>query len=184
MKLNIIGVVGVIILFISLALPWWMMTLSPSETNAIYSGNVAIYPYQATASVTPPGSSLVLRTDFWYGWAALALVILGGLLGIAGSLLRGARVLLVGGGLMALLSIIIFAVGLQSDLSNSTFAQEAGLPWPALGLFVSGTFGGYAYTTYLSFGFWLALAATIIMLFASLKKPKMIAPTAPPPTSA
>jgi hypothetical protein len=178
LKLNIIGVVGVIILFISLALPWWMMTLS---INASYSGNVVIYPYQATASLNFPGSStLVIRTDFWYGWVALAFVILGGLLGIAGSLLRGARVLLVGGGLLALLSIIIFAVGLQSDLSNSSFAEG----WPALGLFVSGTFGGYAYTTYLSFGFWLALAATIIMLFASLKKPKSIAPTAPPPLSA
>jgi hypothetical protein len=178
--LNIIGLVGVIILFISLALPWWMMNLSPSGTNVGYSGNVAIYPYQATASLSPPGSSIVIRTDIWYGWVALALVILGGLLGIAGSLLRGARVLLVGGGLLALLSIIIFAVGLQSDLSNSTFAEG----WPALGLFVSGNFGGYAYTTYLSFGFWLALAATIIMLFASLRKPKMIATTAPPPTSA
>lgn len=181
MKLNIIGIVGVIILFISLALPWWTMTLGPSGTNnAGYTGNVAIYPYQATASLNPPGSSLVIRTDIWYGWVALAFVILGGLLGIAGSLLRGAKVLLVGGGLLALLSIIIFAVGLQSDLSNSSFAEG----WPALGLFANGTFGGYAYTTYLSFGFWLALAATIIMLFASLKKPKSIAPTAPPPLSA
>jgi hypothetical protein len=180
LKLNIIGIVGVIILFISLALPWWTMILSPSGSNAGYSGNVAIYPYQAIASLSPAGSSLVIRTDFWYGWVALAFVILGGLLGIAGSLLRGARMLLVGGGLLALLSIIIFAVGLQSDLSNSNFAEM----WPALSLFANGTFEGYAYTTYLSFGFWLALAATIIMLFASLKKPKSIAPTSPPPLSA
>lgn len=177
---TIIGLVGVIILFISLALPWWTMVLTPSGTgNAGYSGNVVVYPYQATASLNPPGSSLIIRTDFWYGWLALAFVILGGMLAIAGSLLRGARVMLVGGGLMALLSIVIFALGLQSDLSGSTFAEG----WPALGLFASGTFGGYAYTTYLSYGFWLALAATIIIFFASLKKQKTIAPTVHSPTS-
>ena len=176
MKPNIIGIVGVIILFVSLALPWWTMALSPSEIVSIdgYSGNVMIYPYQATASLNPPGSTIVFRTDFWYGWVALALVILGGILALAGSLLHGAKGLLVGGGIMALLSIVIFALGLQSDLAGSTFAAG----WPALGLFVNGTYGGYAYTTYLSYGFWLALAATIIIFLASLKKEKMIAPVA------
>ena len=181
MKPNIIGIIGVVILFISLALPWWTMVLSPSQIVSLdgYSGNVMIYPYQATASLNTPGSSLVFRTDFWYGWVALALVILGGILAIAGSLLQGAKLILVGGGIMALLSIIIFALGLQSDLSGSTFVTG----WPALGLFVNGTFGGYSYTTYLSYGFWLALAATIIILLASLRKQKTVAPAAPLPPS-
>lgn len=182
MKPNYIGIVGAIIAFVSIALPWWSMTLSTSALGISYSGSVSIYPYQATVSAV--GFSASLSLNLWYGWVALLLIIVGGILGIAGSLLTKGRILIFGGGLLALLSIAIFAVGLQSDLS-----QPLATGFPQAGLFSSGTYtlglGSVDYSTYLSYGFWLALAAAIIMLVA-MRYPKLTAqaPSAPPPTPA
>ena len=86
MKPNIIGIVGAVIAFISLALPWWTMTLRESRITSMgYNGvrDVSIYPYQATASAA---RSVAVSIGLWYGWATLVLVIVGGLLGMAGSL--------------------------------------------------------------------------------------------------
>lgn len=176
MKQNVIGIVGVIIAFIGLALPWWTMTMSATVLGNIYSYSASIYPYQATVSVA--GTSVTAQLDIWYGWAALALIVVGGLLGIAGSLIQGARRILTLGGVLALLSIIVFAAGLQNELSNTLV--ESG--WPAVGLFSSGTFSEFNYTTYLSFGFWLALVGAIIMLAASLTKPQAVSVAPPTPT--
>ncbi|MEM2568143.1 MAG: hypothetical protein QXH20_06730 [Candidatus Bathyarchaeia archaeon] len=107
-------------------------------------------------------------------------------MGILGSIISGKRTILTIGGILALLSVIIFAVGLQSELSQGMSIPPMGtgtpIQLPALGLFSSGTFsfmGATAnYSTYLSFGFWLALIAAIIML-AAIKKAEKVAP---PPT--
>lgn len=176
MKLNIIGIIGAIIALIGLVLPWWTMTFSVSAgINVSYSAS--IYLYQTTASGV--GVSVTGEMNLWYGWVAFALLVLGALFGIAGGIIPKARMILAIGGVLALLSVIIFAVGLQNDLSST----------PALsgvGLFSSGSFSGfgtsYSYMTYLSFGFWLALVGSIIMVAASFKKLKTIPPAeAPPP---
>lgn len=179
MKPNIIGIVGAVIAFISLALPWWTMTLRESRITSMgYNGvrDVSIYPYQATASAA---RSVAVSIGLWYGWATLVLVIIGGLLGIAGSLTQSTRVILFAGGLLSVLSIIIFGVGLQSELSKSAVIPG----YPVVGLFSSGSdFLGYvSYTTYLSFGFWLALVAAIVMLVASRRKIEVSAPLPLPP---
>jgi hypothetical protein len=176
LKPNIIGIVGGIIAFISLALPWWTMTVS-GTSGLSFSGGVSIYPYQATAAAE--GVSLHVTIDIWYGWAALVLVVMGGLLGIVGSLVQSTRLILVAGGLLALLSIVIFAVGLQSELSKSTLVSG----WPVVALFSSnGSFMGYLnYTAYLSLGFWLALVSAITMLVASRRKLEASSRTSPPP---
>jgi len=177
LKQNIIGIVGVIIAFISLALPWWWAR-GPSVFGTSYT-YVSIYPYQAT--VSDAGTAVTGQLDIWYGWAAFALIVVGGLLGIAGCLIQGARRILSVGGVLALLSIIVFAAGLQNELSNKLV-----LPWwSTVGLFSSGTYLGFNYTTYLSFGFWLALVGAIIMLAASLRKPQSVsvAPPTPAPVS-
>ena len=168
MKPNIIGIVGAVIAFISLALPWWTITLRESINSMGYNGplEVSIYPYQIAASAN--GTSVTFSINLWYGWTAFVLLIIGGLLGIAGSLAQNTKAILFAGGVLTVLSTVIFALGLQSELSKSVLMPG----YPAVGLFSSGSgFLGYiSYTTYLSFGFWLALVGAIIMLIASRRK--------------
>jgi hypothetical protein len=190
LRLNYIGIVGGILAFISLALPWWTLTLSAMGMSV----NVSAYPYKATASFM--GLSMDIPMEAWYGSAALVLIILGGILGILGSVMpaKGKSILAIGG-VLALLSIIIFAAGLQGELSKgltipSPTTGGSSLPLPEIGLFSSGTWTmpgvpvPMNYTSYLSFGFWLALVAAII-IFAAIKKavltPAVPTPAAPPP---
>lgn len=169
MKINIIGLVGAILAFISLALPWWTLILSYNGSSM----DISVYPYQV--------SGITFDTSFWYGWAALALIILAGVLGILASIIIKGKIVLIIAGVLALLSIIIFAVGLQMDLPQLSY--ELGIT--ELGLFSSGSFGdleiSWNYSAYLSFGFWLALISAIIMIIATLLKEGKATP--PPPTA-
>jgi len=98
-----------------------------------------------------------------------------------GSLIVGknGKMILVIAGILALLSIIIFAVGLQGEFSDLTAAGYPG----DIGLFSSGSWSFMGatmdYSTYLTFGFWLALVAAILA-FISLVKHPMVPPAAPP----
>ncbi|HLE75413.1 MAG TPA: hypothetical protein VI864_05145 [Candidatus Bathyarchaeia archaeon] len=167
MKPNIIGIVGGILAFVSLALPWWTMSLSSLGVSM----DVSVYPYMASMSGIG-----VAAMDLWYGWVALALIIVGGLLGIVGGVKSDKTKLLSAGGALALVSIIIFAVGLQVTLLQ-------GLLGTNVYLFGSGTIDSVNYFAYLSFGFWIALVAAIMMFVASRKKPAeaAVSPLPPPP---
>lgn len=193
MRPNYIGIIGGILAFISLALPWWTMTISSGAMGITVSGDVSIYPYRA--SVSALGMAMDIPMEIWFGWIALALIILGGILGLVGSIIptRGKMVLALGG-VFALLSIIVFAVGLQTELSKG-FGIPGTVTFPGIGLFSSGSFDivsygeitvTLSYSTYLSFGFWLALIAAIIMFVAMKKAAEAgpitpMAPVAPPP---
>lgn len=162
MKLNYIGIVGGLLAFVGLFLPWWTVTAGALGINL----SVDIYLYQ----VSGLGASIGIPVEQgWFMWLALVLILIGGLFGIIGSLKYGRKWLL-SGGILALLSVIVFAVGLQIELSTAE---------STIGLFSLGE----GYSTYLSIGFWLALVAAIIMLFASMKKPieAAVAPPPPPP---
>jgi phosphoglycerol transferase MdoB-like AlkP superfamily enzyme len=181
LRINIISIIGAVIALIGLVLPWWTITYSVEPgimipTGTITSYSASIYTYQTTA--TSYGTTVTGQMNLWYGWAAFTLLMLGALVGIAFSLIPRARALLAIGGALALLSVIVFAAGLQNDLSTTS-----GLS--GIGLLSSGTTSvlgvSYNYTTYLTFGFWLALVGAIVMLFASLRKPKTTAPTTTPP---
>jgi hypothetical protein len=162
MKLNYFGIAGAIIVFVSIALPWWTVSETALGLGATYNW----YLYNAGTY----GAGL----NLWYNWVALLLVILGGIIGIAGSILPDNKKMLMGGGILALLSIIIFAAGLQTDLSSHN------LPF---GIFSSGTLFSVSFSTYLSYGFWLTLVAAIIMLIA-MRYPKLATQApAPPPSS-
>jgi len=163
LKPNYIGIIGGILAFISLALPWW--TVSASVMGITVSTDLYLYQVGTVSGVT---------LEAWYAWIALAFIIIGGLLGIVGSVTAMGKKLLMVGGVLALLSIIIFAVGLQMDLSKVAI--------PGLGLFSSVSYMGGSWSTYLSYGFWLALVAAIIMFVAIRIKPAEIVPTPPPPT--
>jgi hypothetical protein len=153
MKLNYIGIVGAIIAFVSIALPWW------TESAGGLSYDLKLYD----------AGILGATLNYWYGWVALLFVVLGGVLGLAGSVMSNGKRIVMGGGMLALIAIIIFPVGFQMDLMrlNATIS-----------IFNSGTVSAY-----LSYGFWLALVAAIIMLVAMrYPKPTAQAPSAPPPT--
>jgi len=184
LKINYIGIVTAIIAFISLALPWWTMTMSAEAMGIKVSADVSIYPSQATASAM--GVSQSVAMELWFGWATLALIIIAGVAAIVGSLIIGktGKMILMVVGILTLLSIMIFALGLQGELSK-------GVPvigFPEVGLFSSGSwsFMGVSmdYSSYLSFGFWLALVAAIIAFISLLKHPVAPPPAAPaaPPT--
>ena len=171
MKINFVGLIGGILAFISLVLSWWNLILSFNG----FSTDISMYPYQI--------SGITFNTNFWYGWAALALIIVAGVLGILASIVIKGKLVLIGAGAIALLAIIIFAVGLQMDLPQLSY--ELGIT--DLGLFSSGSFGdlevSWNYSAYLSFGFWLALISAIIMLVASLMKEGKPAAVQPPQTA-
>ena len=126
LKLNYIGIVAGIIAFVSLALPWWTMTMSAEVMGVKMSVDVSVYPYQAKASAM--GVSQTVAMELWFGWAALALIVIAGIAGIVGSLIVGknGKMILIVAGILALLSIIIFAAGLQSELSKE--APVSGFP--------------------------------------------------------
>jgi hypothetical protein len=182
LKPNYVGIVGGILAFISLVLPWWAISVSSSAMGQTFSGGASVYPYQATA--TAMGVSETVSMNLWFGWIALVLVVIGGLLGLIGSVVTaGRRMLLAVGGLLLLLSIMVFAVGLQNEISNENLAT--GFPTGAA-LFSSSSYNYGAvsmnYSTYLSFGFWLALVAAIIMFAASVRKPVEAIPQPSPPS--
>ena len=147
------------------------------------SAGVSVYPYQATASAL--GVTQTVAMELWFGSAALVLIVMAGVLGIVGSLVIGknGKMILVVAGILALLSIIIFAVGLQGELSKA--APVSG--FPVVSLFSSGSYSFGAasmdYSTYLSFGFWLALVAAIIAFISSLKHPMALPAALPTPES-
>jgi hypothetical protein len=173
LKPRYLGIVGAIIAFISYALPWWTM----SQTGLLGS------PSQASLYVNEAAANFPASMNLWYAWTALILLIVAGVFGILGSLVQSTRLVLLVGGVFALLSVVIFAVGLQSQLS-SLGSSFWGLVWPggpAVGLFSSGSNLGVDYATYLSFGFWLALVGAILMLAACGKGPVATTPLAQPP---
>jgi hypothetical protein len=182
LKANYVGIIGGTIAFVSLALPWWAMSMSATVGGTSYSVDVSVYPYQATA--TALGVSQSVAISIWYGWVALVLVIIGGVLGIVGSVTALGKKLLIGGGALALLAIIIFAAGLQNELSATSVISNA----PVVGLFSGGSYNflgtSMNYSTYLSFGFWIALVSAIIMFAAIKTQPgeKAPAPAPQPPT--
>ncbi len=165
MKPNYIGIVGAIIAFISLALPWWTVSASYLGTGVTYNWNL----YDAGTYGT--------GMNLWYNWVAILLVVLAGIVGLAGSIMQNGKKILMGGGLLAVLALIIFPVGLQMDLSSTN---------APVGLFSSTSVSGISYSTYLSFGFWLALVSAIIMLVAAMRTTKTSptpSPVLPTPTS-
>jgi hypothetical protein len=193
-KVNYISIIGGILALISLLLPWWTINMSVAVTEEIplpgsYSVDVSIYPYKGTISASMMGTSLSLDISMnaWYCWAVLVLIVVGGILGILGSIVAGKKLVVAMGGILALLSIIIFAAGLQVELSQGmSIPPPTGtgtpLQLPKLGLFSGGSFSLMGtqvnYSAYLSFGFWLALVAAIIM-FVAIKKVKEAAPPTP-----
>jgi len=154
MKLNDVGIIGAILAFVSVALPWWTVSIFGATGNW-YLYNTGDYG---------------IGLNLWYNWVASLVIILAGIIGAAGSIIPNFKKMLIAGGILAFLSIIIFAVGLQTDLSSHN---------AIVGIFSTGS-----YTTYLSYGFWLALVSGIIMSVAMrYPKPTPQTPPSSPPST-
>jgi hypothetical protein len=147
-----------------MAISW---TSNIGKTQISGSQSIDVYPYKSgfnTGLVTLP-VALNLQGTF-----VILLLVMGGLLGILGSLVgRGGSVALAIGGLLSLLSAIVFGVNMIVELSRpEVLAAEV----PRVALFSSGTLSGAytrSYYAYLSFGFWLVVAGGIILLAATRK---------------
>lgn len=169
LKPNYIGILGAIIALISIALPWWTLIMSTSVIEISYSLEAILYLYQSQAKSM--GVSTTFGIDTWYCWAALALIVIGCIMGIIGSISAAYRkMLLILGGIIILLAPIIFASGLSYELSRSLVMTGA----PQVGLFSSGSVASFEvtfnYSSYLTYGFWLALVGAIIVIIAAFKK--------------
>jgi hypothetical protein len=162
-NLNYLGILGAILAFASLTMPWWNMTaiipiMGLGNSTAI---DFPLYLYSTSANIIVNPSTQVVSLDLWFCWVTLSLVTSAGILAIVGSTVigKGNRILLVGG-VVGLLSIVIFAIGLQTELSAlgsglDLFTMASG-PWGML-------------TAYLSYGFWGALVAAVTMLVAATR---------------
>jgi hypothetical protein len=155
-------------------MPWWNVS---ATVPVIGLGNSTaidfpLYLHEVSAGVLGNPPSQVIILGLWFCWAALALTALAGLLAIVGSVRadKGRRILLISG-VIAVISVIVFAVGLQDDLSRTG---------SGLDLFktASGSWG--TITAYLSFGFWGALVSAATMLAAGMRRGAIT--TAAPPT--
>jgi len=165
LKLNVLGLISAIIAFISIFLPWYSFTYIVT-----FNFNLLDFANLAGLLAGVPGTE-ALQT--WFIWVALALLVIGGLLGLLASFIIGGKgkSLLAVGGILVLLSPIIFAGGLAS----------IGFP-----LFGSISADLVSISFFISFGFFLAFVAAILMLISTRKHPTEagavpLAPAAPPP---
>lgn len=163
LKPDVASIVGGLLAMSSLAFPWWTVSVVFQLMGMDGLGYMSLYLYRAdTSALGWSGSS---HLNLWFGWITLALVVSASFLGILGGLLRRTRMILIGGS-CAIASMMVFVAALQNELLNGPI-----VPWGFIvtGVFSSATIDqGYlssvSYTAYLSFGFWIALAAAVILL--------------------
>lgn len=168
MKKNILGVVGCILGFLGLALPWWTMDVNVGGTHV----GATAYLYQVATSSGSYSFNVVSLG--WYASASLVLLLVGSILVLIASLfVANGRLILLVGALLALVGLIVFPAGLQASFSSlpSIYGSFGGI-----GLFSSGSMSvlGYSisYSTYLTFGFWLFAAAVFFMFLAWARYPE------------
>ena len=163
MKVNVIGVASVIIALVSLALPWWTMTLSLLETPLSWN----VYTWGVRS---PTEGDLLFDFADSYRYAALSFIVVGAILGLAGSVTVGRRgwAVLATSGILIILAAVIFVAGLATDpaLAGATLS---------IGIFESKEVRilgfSYSISTYLHIGFFLAITAAILASISLLRHP-------------
>jgi len=165
LKYNALGVFTAIIAFLSLVLPWWTLTMSLGDQTL----DVVLYPWGVSGNL---GQIFGSTTELWWTYVAMVLVVAGGVLGLIGTLLieKSGKTLLAASGLVSMLSLIVFATGLISNLSHK---------FPGVVVFYFGRYYLGDVSAYLSFGFWLELTAGILSFVASARH--SLGPSATPP---
>ncbi len=179
MKANFVGLVAGSTAIVALALSW--LTVSSTAVFEDITMDFTVYLYQVQGIIN--GTSATTFPNIWFTLGALALITLTALLCFAGSLLsnRKGKLLLLLAGISAILTVIVFGVGLL----NSDYANPHLEPAAAMNLFEANAFGitadeamqsSYDFVWWLGYGFWLALVTAVIAFVAavapSLRKKK------------
>lgn len=108
----------------------------------------------------------------------MALVILSGILALLGSVMTTrVKPMLLGAGLLALLSLVAFVLGFSSIPSSTGFSSGFSL------IFYSQSSSGFSVSAYLAVGYWLALVSGILS-FIAIKTVRMQKLAVPPSTTA
>jgi len=173
LHVNWVGIVAAITAFISSLVPWWTMTVAHRWLDSGFRGDLFIYLYivefvSLLEGVEQPTMSLL------YCWIAFAIILSAGSLILIGSMIAkksGKTVIIVAAALI-LLSVVIFGAGLSIELSQVTPSPDL----PKVGFLSSGsfTFMGmpyFNYSTYPTFGFWVALVSAILAFASSIVHP-------------
>ncbi|MEM3566375.1 MAG: hypothetical protein QXK18_05835 [Candidatus Bathyarchaeia archaeon] len=185
LEINKLGVVGTIILILSLFVPWWEMSLEAScgidHAGIRQSIRISLNLWHIMATNYPVQALAIYIVDFL---PAIIFYICSIALGIAGSILStGKKEMFISSGLFTILSLVTFTAILSYSLlkvATSYFLfSYPGIvnklvPFPKASLFSSGSYTyeevSVSYSTYLSIGFWLVLAAAIIFFVAFYKQ--------------
>ena len=132
---------------------------------------LSVYPYRVIATFIGTPQNVAL--DLWFGWSTLVLIILAGIIELAGSLVigkTGKRILAISGIVLSI-SLIVFVIGLQNELTTTLLT----LGFPAVSVFSSGSYNflgaNMDYSSYLTFGFWIMSISTLLTVIAALKHP-------------
>ena len=183
-KVNYLAIVAGIIALTSLFLPWFVMNFTLKATNTIV--NFTAYLYQISGSVDV-GASQTASINVWFGLTAIAFIVVAAVCAFTGSLMPGkkGKMLIYVTGILSILSIIIFALGLIS----SDFAGNDGFEYTLtyfqnnLGLTdqqINGGRTGAFNIGMIGYGIWLALVAGIIAFAAIIMHSTDKAPVAKP----
>ncbi len=169
LKINYVAIVAGIIALASLFLPWFVvnLNLTTTETEVKFTA----YLYQIVGASN--GVSQTTPISIWFGWAVIAFMIIAAVCAFAGSFLAGkkGKLLIYITGILAILSIVVFAVGLfTSDFTGkegfeytlSYFTNNLGLSNEQLD---SNRTSVWSIDT-IGYGVWLALVAAIVAFAA------------------
>ena len=169
MRLNILGFVAAILALVSVLLPWWGMSASLGVTKSSLNvhpwGVITDLPAEMaeipeiadiTSALGVDEGVVLIPSWIWYVPAAMALVIVGAVLGFAGSSMieRKGKIFLASAGILMVLSAVIFVVGLSSDAGELLFTNRSN------------------FSTYFSLGFLQALVAAGLAFFSLVAEPR------------
>lgn len=169
MRLNIIGFVAAIFALVSVLLPWWGMSSSLGGIKSSLSvhpwGVITNLPAELpempeianiTSALGVDEGVVLIPSWIWYVPTAMALVIVGAVLGLVGSSMteRKGKIFLASSGIIMVLSAVIFVVGLSSDTGELLFKNITG------------------FSTYFSLGFLQALVAAALAFFSLAAEPR------------
>jgi hypothetical protein len=189
LKASVFGIIGGILCLVSIVLPWWTLSLSGTGLGESFSLDASVYLYQSSVSMLGQAQS---QAGSWYGWIALALIIVGSLLAFVGSIVKArGRAVLGVACIAALFSLVLFVAAGQADIASSLSGSAGNIPSGMnLGLFSSGSVDylgvNLSFSTYLTFGFWITLVGVVLILASAIRKvPSAVDATsdycAPPP---
>jgi len=161
LRIDYLGIFAGIIIISSLVFPWWTLRMTiPVELPEPTEERISVYPYQVATETVYLNFPDAVLMDHLFGWAAFVLIIAAGAAGLIGSFAteKVGNTLLLASGILSVLSMAIFATGIQSELARAS--PIVGFP---VSLFTeSAPTGITGYYYYYDIGFWVALIGAIV----------------------